>query len=102
MFESKNKGNDALLQQIADLQAQLAGTRARAELAEREPEAVNKNTHLGLWKSLYDENGNQTGAWFSEPRQVHVLLQAHIGCDSGSLRTYHPAGLIGTASDRDR
>ena len=66
MFESKNKGNDALLQQIADLQAQLAGTRARAELAERELEAVNKNTHLGLWKSLYDENGNQTGAWFSD------------------------------------
>ena len=72
MFGKKSVGADsALLQQISELQAKLDAVNAEKEVLERELDAVNNDTHLGLWRALYDDNGNQTIAvWSDEFRRM--------------------------------
>ena len=52
--------------ELEGLRAQLAELQEEKELAERELETINNDTHLGLWKALYDKQGNQTTAWYSD------------------------------------
>ena len=59
-------GDSALQQQIFALQAQLEEANAQKEVLERELDAINTDTHLGLWRALYDDKGNQTTAWYSD------------------------------------
>ena len=67
MFGKKgNSDVERLQQQIMELQAELAAEKAKFELAEREIDALNRNTHLGLWRAHYDDQGNQTYAWWSD------------------------------------
>jgi len=67
MFGKKgNSDVERLQQQIMELQEELAAEKAKVELAEREIDALNRNTHLGLWRAHYDDQGNQTCAWWSD------------------------------------
>ncbi len=64
-----NKGNSqtaALQQQIFALQAELEEKNQQLKLAQTELNAVNTNTHLGLWQSFYDEQGNPTNVLWSD------------------------------------
>ncbi len=72
MFGKKSVGADsALWQQISELQAKLDAVNAEKEVLERELDAVNNDTHLGLWRAFYDDNGNQTIAvWSDEFRRM--------------------------------
>ena len=66
MGKKTNAEIAALQQQIYALQAELEEEKKKNELAEREIESVNENTHLGLWRALYDDKGNQTIAVYSD------------------------------------
>ena len=66
MGKKTNAEIAALQQQIYALQAELEEEKKKNELAVREIESVNENTHLGLWRALYDDKGNQTIAVYSD------------------------------------
>ena len=67
MFGKRNAGADGeLQQQIYALQAELEEVKEQNEVLERELEAINNDTHLGLWKAVYDEKGNQQTAIYSD------------------------------------
>ena len=65
MFGRKidNNENDT---RIVELEKQLRECRERLALSEYELDCVNETAHLGLWKSFFDEKGNQTDAKFSD------------------------------------
>ena len=53
MFGKRNAGADGeLQQQIYALQAELEEVKEQNEVLERELEAINNDTHLGLWKAV--------------------------------------------------
>ena len=49
-----------------ELKKRLEETTDKLMLNEAELNAINNCAHLGLWKAFFDENGNQTGVWFSD------------------------------------
>ncbi len=62
-----DKGNES---RIAELEKQVADLKAKLEISEAELEAVNNSTHLGIWKCLYDEEGNQEVLYTDEFRRM--------------------------------
>jgi PAS domain S-box-containing protein len=63
----KSKGDSGLaLKKIKDLEQELAKAKAQADLNYDMLEAINNSTHLGVWMAFYDEDGNQTGARFTD------------------------------------
>lgn len=56
MFKLKKMNEKNEIEELRELLAC-----SRAEL-----ESVNTSTHLGIWKSFYDESGNQTGVIYTE------------------------------------
>lgn len=62
----KNMAVDDYEDRIAELERRLEESRKQQSLYEQELEIVNRNAHLGLWRALFDESGNQIGAAFSD------------------------------------
>lgn len=51
---------------IEQLEKEVALLKDKLKSSELELEAVNNSTHLGIWKCFFDENGGQTGVWYSD------------------------------------
>ena len=66
MFGAGKKNNQELEAQISGLRRELEELKESLKLSQEELDAVNECTHLGIWKSFYDENGNQTGVVFTD------------------------------------
>ena len=62
----KKKNNQETESRISELQRELEQLKESLKLSREELDAVNECTHLGIWKSFYDENGNQTGVVFTD------------------------------------
>ncbi len=67
MFGRKgaDKQNDVELR-IEALELEKAELETKLKCSETELDAVNTSTHLGIWKCIYDDEGNQAGAVFSD------------------------------------
>ncbi len=67
MFGKMNSAQEQeMLAKIAQLEKENAEIKEKLKDSETELEAVNTSTHLGIWKCLYDENGQQLGAVYTD------------------------------------
>ena len=65
MFGKKAVINDSN-DRIAELEKQLREYKDKLAFSEYELKSVNKCAHLGLWKAIFDEAGNQYAVMFSD------------------------------------
>ena len=67
MFWDKNK---ALIEEkdarIAELEQEIETLKEQVKRGDKELDAVNVSTHLGIWKCFYDESGQQTGVEYTD------------------------------------
>ena len=66
MFGSKSGKNHDAEAQVRRLQLELEEMKESLKASQAELDAVNRCTHLGIWKAFYDENGNQTNVIFTD------------------------------------
>ena len=65
MFGKKTVNNESN-DRIAELEKQLKEYKDKLAFSEYELKSVNRSAHLGLWKALFDEQGNQSAVCFSD------------------------------------
>ena len=65
MFK-KNSGVSFEDDNVKELRRRLAEATDKQMLTEAELKAVNNCAHLGLWKAFFDDNGEQTGVYYSD------------------------------------
>ncbi len=79
--------NEALEEEIAELKKKLRNS-------ELELEAVNTSTHLGVWKSFYEEDGTQTAEYSDEFRRMLGFSKQELPDTMDSLAgVIHPDDL---------
>ena len=66
MFGSKSAKNHEAEERVRSLQRELEEMKESLEQSRAEFDAVNRCTHLGIWKAFYDEKGNQTNVVFTD------------------------------------
>lgn len=67
MFGGKKSGkNQEAAMQIEKLQREIEELKESLEVSRAELDAVNRCTHLGVWKCFYDDAGNQVSVEFSD------------------------------------
>ena len=66
LFNKKTVNENSDATRIAELEAQLREYKDKLAFSEYELKSVNKCAHLGLWKALFDESGNQYAVSFSD------------------------------------
>ena len=62
----KSKDGNWEQERIRELKNELNEANDKLMLSEAELNAVNNCAHLGIWRTFFDENGNQYGAAFSD------------------------------------
>lgn len=76
---------------IEALEKENAELKKMLEVSENELEAVNTSTHLGIWKSYYDEEGNQTVVYSDEFRRMLGFNKQELKDNLDALGTIiHP------------
>ncbi len=91
MFGIKNAAVDNRDTRIAELENQVAELKSLLEDSKTELESVNNSTHLGIWKSIYDREGNQTVVYSDEFRRMLGYSKAEFPDDMNALgKIIHP------------
>ncbi|MCR5453100.1 MAG: PAS domain-containing protein [Lachnospiraceae bacterium] len=83
----KQAAEDSVLRQrIEELETQLAEKEAKIKLSESLLESVNNSTHLGIWTSYYNENGeNERAVYSDEFRRMLGYSRAELPDDIQAL-----------------
>ena len=88
----KGKAREQELTALIEAQSrEIEELKKKLEFSEAELESVNTSTHLGLWKCLYDENGDQSVFYSDEFRRMLGFSRQELPDEMDSLsKVIHP------------